>query len=115
MPRHAFTSQDARFVWALGVLQLISWGSVFYGFALFMAPLEQALQMSRAESSLGFSLLLLAEGVCAFPIGRWIDRGHERWIMTLGSLSLGLSLWAHSHVETLTQFYAVWTLSLIHI
>jgi MFS family permease len=109
MPRHAFTSQDARFVWALGVLQLISWGSVFYGFALFMAPLEQALQMSRAESSLGFSLLLLAEGVCAFPVGRWIDRGHERWVMTLGSLMLGLSLWAHSHVETLTQFYAVWT------
>ncbi|MEY4419834.1 MAG: hypothetical protein RLZZ498_430 [Pseudomonadota bacterium] len=108
MPRHNFTAQDARFVWALGLLQLISWGSVFYGFALFMAPLEQDLQMSRAESSLGFSLLLLAEGVCAFPIGRWIDRGHERWVMTLGSLWLGLCLWAHSFVTTPLAFYAVW-------
>lgn len=109
MSRHTFTTQDARFVWALGLLQLISWGSVFYGFALFMAPLEQALEMTRAESSLGFSLLLLAEGVCAFPIGRWIDRGHERWVMTLGSLWLGLCLWAHSFVTTPLEFYAVWT------
>jgi MFS family permease len=108
MPHHRFTAQDARFVWALGLLQLISWGSVFYGFALFMAPLEQALQMSRAESSLGFSLLLLTEGVLAFPVGRWIDRGYERWVMTLGSMFVGLALWAHSYVETPTQFYAVW-------
>ena len=41
--------RDARFVWVLSALQLITWGSVFYGFALFMAPLEQALGMSRAE------------------------------------------------------------------
>ena len=109
MPRQNFTAQDARFVWALGLLQLISWGSVFYGFALFMAPLEQTLQMTRAESSLGFSLLLLAEGVCAFPVGRWIDRGHERWVMTLGSVWVGLSLWAHSYVSTTAEFYVVWT------
>lgn len=109
MSSHRLTAQDTRFVWVLGLLQLISWGTVFYGFALFMAPLEEALQLSRAESSLGFSLLLLAEGVFAYPVGRWIDRGHERWVMTLGSVWVGLSLWAHSQVQTPFQFYAVWT------
>jgi MFS family permease len=110
MPRSHFSRHDARFVWALSALQLIAWGSVFYGFALFMVPLEQALGMSRAESSLGFSLMLLAEGVLAFPVGRWIDRGHERAVMTGGSLLVGLAFFLHSRIHTPTEFYAVWTL-----
>jgi MFS family permease len=110
MPHAHLPTRDARFVWVLSLLQLITWGSVFYGFALFMAPLEQALGMSRAESSLGFSLMLLAEGVLAFPVGRWIDRGHERAVMTGGSLLVGLAFWVHSDIHTVTEFYAVWTL-----
>ena len=99
MPRSHFSRHDARFVWVLSALQLIAWGSVFYGFALFMVPLEQALGMSRAESSLGFSLMLLAEGVLAFPVGRWIDRGHERAVMTGGSLLVGLAFFLHSRIH----------------
>jgi MFS family permease len=110
MSTHRFSSRDARFVWALSALQLISWGSVFYGFALFMEPLEQALGMSRAQSSLGFSLMLLAEGVLAFPVGRWIDRGHERAVMTCGSLLVASAFVLNSHITTVLEFYAVWTL-----
>jgi MFS family permease len=110
MPSPHFARQDARFVWVLSALQLITWGSVFYGFALFMVPLEQALGMDRAQSSLGFSLMLLAEGVLAFPVGRWIDRGHERVLMTGGSVLVGLALVWHSHISTVPEFYAVWTL-----
>lgn len=101
---------ETRFVWVLSALQLITWGSVFYGFALFMTPLEQALGMGRAESSLGFSLMLLTEGLLAFPVGRWIDRGHERAVMTGGSLLVGLAFLAHSRITTVPEFYAVWTL-----
>jgi MFS family permease len=110
MSQPHFTRQDARFVWVLSLLQLITWGSVFYGFALFMEPLEQALGMSRAESSLGFSLMLLAEGVLAFPVGRWIDSGHERVVMTSGSLLVALAFVLHSQITTVLEFYAVWTL-----
>jgi len=101
---------DKRFVWVLSIAQLITWGSVFYGFALFMVPLEKALDMTRAQSSLGFSLMLLTEGLLAFFIGRWIDRGHERFIMTVGSIAVGLILLAHSVITTMAQFYVVWTL-----
>mgnify|MGYP000096001914 FL=1 len=110
MPHARFSPRDARFVWALSLLQLITWGSVFYGFALFMEPLERTLNMSRAESSLGFSLMLLAEGMLAFPVGRWIDRGHERALMTTGSLLVALAFFLHSRISTVTEFYAVWTL-----
>jgi MFS family permease len=92
----------------LSLAQLISWGSVFYAFALLMAPLEAALGMGRAESSLGFSLALLAEGLLAYPVGRWIDRGHERAVMTGGSVLVAMCLFLHAFVTSVVGFYAVW-------
>ena len=108
MPRNAHTSLDLRFVFWLSWVQLISWGSVFYGFSLFMAPLEQELGLTRAQSSLGFSLALLAEGLLAFWVGRRIDQGHERIIMTGGSLLIGMSFVGHSMVTDVSGFYLSW-------
>lgn len=92
----------------LSLAQLISWGSVFYAFALLLEPVERELGLSRAQSSLGFSLALLAEGLLAYPVGRLIDRGHERAVMTGGSLLVALCLALHSGISSMTGFYAVW-------
>ena len=54
--------------------------------------------------------MLLAEGVLAFPVGRWIDRGHERAVMTGGSLLVALAFVLHSQITTVLEFYAVWAL-----
>jgi MFS family permease len=94
-------------VW-LSWAQLITWGSVFYTFSLLMGPVERELGLSRADASLGFSLALLAEGLMSYPIGRWIDRGYERRIMAWGSAWVGLCLFAHSFIDSLFGFYAVW-------
>ena len=94
-------------VW-LSWAQLITWGSVFYTFSLLMGPVERELGLSRADASLGFSLALLADGLMAYPIGRWIDRGDERRVMTWGSAWVGLCLLAHSFIDSLMGFYAVW-------
>ena len=92
----------------LSLAQLISWGSVFYAFTLIMGPLEHDLGLTRAQSSLAFSLALLAEGLMAYPVGRWIDRGHERAVMTAGSVLAGLCLLAHGWVTHVVGLYAVW-------
>ncbi len=92
----------------LSMAQLITWGSVFYTFALLIGPIEQALGVTRAQSSLAFSLALLAEGLCAYPVGRWIDRGHERLVMTAGSLLAGICLVLHGFIDSLGGFYLVW-------
>ena len=98
----------SRLIGWLSLAQLITWGSVFYTFALLMVPIENELGLSRAEASLGFSLALLAEGLLAYPVGRWIDRGHERVVMTGGSLLVGACLLLHSGVTSALGFYAVW-------
>jgi MFS family permease len=105
-PLRSLTS--GHFSFWLSWPQLITWGSVFYTFSLLMTPLEAELGMSRAESSLAFSLALLAEGAMAYAVGRWIDAGHERRVMTLGSIWVGLGLLGHSGVNSVLGFYAAW-------
>lgn len=106
MPPHP-TALGPFSIW-LSLPQLITWGSVFYTFSLLMVPLEAELGMGRAESSLAFSLALLAEGLMAYWVGRWIDAGHERRVMTLGSVWVGLGLLGHSFVTSVAGFYAAW-------
>lgn len=111
LPRQALNDtrpyQASLAVW-LSLAQLITWGSTFYMFALVMAPLERELGIGRAQSSLAFSLGLLVEGLMAYPVGRLIDRGHERLVMTLGSLLSGLCLLAHSGISSLAGLYLSW-------
>lgn len=99
---------DRRFVLLLSCGQLISWGSVFYLFALLLEPLEAELGHSRAAVSLAFSLGLLMEGALGFAVGRWIDRGFERRVMSLGSAVLALGLLGLSQVHTLSGLYLAW-------
>ena len=101
-------THNRRLVGWLSLGQLITWGSVFYTFALLLEPVERELGLTRAQSSLAFSLALLAEGALAYPVGRWIDRGHERIVMTGGSLLVGTCLALHSFVNSAASFYAVW-------
>ena len=107
---HDKGGHDRRLVLWLSLAQLITWGSVFYTFALLLEPVERELGLTRAQSSLAFSLALLAEGVFAYPVGRWIDRGHERAVMTGGSLLVAATLAWHSQIHSVAAFYAAWAL-----
>ena len=93
---------------ALAVAQLVSWGSLYYSFSLFVVPMERELGWSRLDLNGALSLGLLASGLWAYPVGAWIDRRGGRLVMTAGSL-LGaamLALW--SMVDRLWQFYGLW-------
>ncbi len=106
----ARSAYDRRFTVWLSLPQLITWGGVFYTFAVLVEPIERELGLSRAQTSLAFSLAMLAEGLLAYPIGRWIDRGHERAVMTGGSLLIAAGLVAHSFITNAAGLYAVWLL-----
>lgn len=107
---HTRSSQAPSLIGWLSLAQLISWGSVFYLFALLLEPVERELGLNRADASLAFSLALLAEGLLAWPVGRLIDHGHERLVMTIGSLIVALGLALHSQIDSLAAYYGVWLL-----
>lgn len=97
-------------VWGVAVGQLVSWGTQFYAFALYVVPMEQALGWSRTELNAALSIGLLVAGLVAVPVGSWIDRVGGRALMTGGSLLGALLLAIWPLVGSLWLFYAVWAL-----
>ena len=106
MPDHPAAAW--RLVCALGVAQIVSWGSLFYAFALLQLPLRQQLGAGPAEVVGAFSLALLVAGLLSAPAGRWIDRHGGRALMSLGSLAAGLLLALLPWVQNLAQLYLLW-------
>lgn len=95
-------------VWGLAGAQLVSWGSIYYGFSLFVVPMEAELGWSRAAINGALSLGLLISGLAAYPVGTWIDRHGGRALMSLGSLAGAALLAAWSVIDDLALFYGVW-------
>lgn len=95
-------------LWALAAAQVVSWGSVYYSFSLFVVPMEAELGWTRAELNGALTLGLLTSGFAAYPVGAWIDRHGGRWLMTLGSVLATLLLAAWACVESLFGLYAIW-------
>lgn len=93
---------------AIGVAQLISWGSVYYAFSLVISQLGQAAHADRTTVVGAFSVALLVSGLLSAPVGRWIDRHGGRGVMAAGSLAAALLLVALTHVGSTAQLYAVW-------
>lgn len=97
-----------RVVAALGITQIVSWGSIYYAFALLLEPLQRELGAGKSEIAGAFSVSLLTAGLCASFIGRTIDRLGGRRVMTAGSIGAVLLLAALSRVDSVAALYAVW-------
>jgi MFS family permease len=107
-PNPAAAGPAWRLLIALGITQIVSWGSIYYAFALLLEPLQHDLGASRSEIAGAFSAALLVSGLCATWIGRTIDRLGGRRVMTLGSAAAALLLAALSQVQSAAALYAVW-------
>jgi MFS family permease len=70
--------------------------------------MEAEFGWSRSALTGAFSLSLLVMGICAYPVGSWVDRKGGRWLMTAGSAMAALLVFAWSQTQTLWQFYLVW-------
>ncbi len=92
----------------IAVAQVVSWGSIYYTFSLFVGPMEQDLGWSRATLNGALSLGLFAAGVAALPVGAHIDRHGGRALMSLGSLAAALLFAAWSGVDSVIAFYLLW-------
>ncbi len=93
---------------ATALAQVTSWGILYYGFTVFLAPMGAELGWSPAAMSGAFSLALAMSGVAAVPVGRWLDWHGPRLLMTVGSCAAALLLLAWSRVTTLWAFYLIW-------
>jgi MFS family permease len=100
-----------RLVPALGVTQVISWGTLYYSIAVLGASMRTELGVS-AETLFGaYSLSLLIAAVVAPSVGRAIDRHGGRRVMSVGSMVAGVALLAIANVYSSFALYAAWSIA----
>jgi MFS family permease len=78
--------------WRIAIGQIVAWGILYYAFSVVIGPLQVGTGWSKTFVNGGLSLGLLVWGLCALPVGAWIQRKGGREIMTLGSLLGGGAL-----------------------
>ncbi len=99
-----------RLLAGLAVTETVSWGICYYGFAVLLPPMERDLGWSRATLVGAFTIAVIVSGLAAFPVGRWLDRGSARMLMTTGSVLATLGVLAWSQSRSVPAFYGSWLL-----
>lgn len=95
------------FIAALGIGQIISWGSMFYSFPLIATPLGEMLGLGKQAVYAAATIGLLVASVTAMAVGRAIDRGYGRQVMSVGSVLGGALLMALTVLDSAFWLYPV--------
>jgi MFS family permease len=104
----AWRSRAWAIVGALSVTETVSWGILYYAFAVFLVPMQRDLGLSAAQLTGAFSVALLVSAVAGIAVGRFLDRRSPRALMTAGSVAGALLVLAWSQVQGLAAFYGLW-------
>ncbi len=105
----AWRTRAWAIVAALSVTETVSWGILYYAFAVFLVPMRAELGYSAAELTGAFSLGLLVSAGAGILVGRHLDRHSPRPLMTGASIAGALLVIAWSRADSLVAFYAIWT------
>lgn len=95
---------------ALSVTQTVSWGVLYYAFAVILVPMQDALDASTTQCTGAFSLAVALSAVAGLAVGRYLDRHGPRLLMTAGSVLGAVLVVAWSQVDGLVALYSVWAL-----
>jgi len=98
-------------VGALGVAQIIAWGSLHYSIAVLAQPMARTLEVGVPTVLAAFSGALLASGLASPLTGRLLDRHGGRLVMAAGSLLAAASLGLIALASHPAVFIAGWILA----
>src|SRR6476469_10356266 len=100
-----------RLVPALGLTQIVSWGTLYYSIAVLGASMREELGISAAMLFGAYSLALLLSALTAPFVGRAIDRHGGRAVMSAGSVSAALALFLIAHVHSTIALFLAWSVA----
>ncbi len=105
------SSRNLRLIGALGITQIVSWGTLYYAIAVLGESMRGELGISSQTLFGAYSLCLLISALIAPAVGRAIDRHGGRRVMSLGSVVAAAALVAIANVHSTTALYAAWALA----
>lgn len=90
------------------IAQLFSMGLCVGAYPVFMDSIETELGASRAQTSLGIPLVMLAAALFSPFIGKLVDQRSPRNIMALGAILMAIGFWLLATVESVLSLTLVW-------
>ena len=82
----------AAFISALGIAQIVSWGTLFYAIGVLGTAMRNELGVSELFLFGTFSAALLVSGTLAPVMGRLIDKRGGRFVLSLGTVLAAISM-----------------------
>ncbi len=95
-------------VGALSISETVSWGILYYAFAVLLVPMQAEVGLSTAQLTGAFSLALVVSAASGILVGRYLDRHPPRALMTAGSIGGVLLVVAWSRIDSVAALYVVW-------
>ena len=80
------------FISALGIAQIVSWGTLFYAIGVLGSGMRRDLGISELFLFGSFTAALLVSGTIAPAMGRLIDRRGGRFVLSLGTVLAAISM-----------------------
>ena len=97
-------------VGAVGVLLAVSFGTVLYGFSIYVTDSAAGAEFSSSMLSLAYAGSVVASGLLATPLGKWMDRHGARSVAAFGGLVTCAGLFAFSLSSDSLALLASWWL-----
>ena len=92
---------------ALGLGQLVAWGSFYYVFVTLTDPMTAEFGWTKTEINGALSVVLATTGLCSYARGRWIDRYGGRTLMISAAFCGAALLFLWAHATQLWHLYAI--------
>ncbi|MFC2176880.1 MFS transporter [Actinomycetota bacterium] len=95
---------------AVGVLLAVSFGTVLYGFSIYVTDSAAGAEFSSSMLSLAYAGSVVASGLLATPLGKWMDRHGARSVAAFGGVITCAGLFAFSLSSNPLTLLASWWL-----
>ena len=95
-------------VLASTAILFVTSGIGFYGHGVILDPLRTLHGWSKATISSAVTLFFFISGVMGLIIGRQIDRYGPKWLLIIGSVTIGTGFVLLVYIKTVWQLYAVY-------
>ncbi|HCL3407567.1 TPA: MFS transporter [Pseudomonas aeruginosa] len=92
---------------ALGLVQIVAWGSMFYGYGVLMQPMQHGLGLATPVVFGAYSLALLISGLLSSTVSSLIAQIGGRLVITGGGLLAALMFVCLAQVQTILGLYVV--------
>ncbi len=95
---------------SVGVLLTVSFGSILYGFSIYVTDSAAGAEFSSSMLSFAYTGSVVVSGVVAAPLGRWMDRHGTRLVALVGGIITMMGMLAFSVAGSTPVLLASWWL-----